>query len=104
MNDKLIMEREFRVDKIQCEGCEATIEKLLLHQDGVIKVRVLSGTVHVSYNPLLVRFDALPKVTEEAGFPRFFRFSEEHHQDYLWRQEEEKIISRFLGRPSGSWE
>lgn len=103
MNSEVVLERSFLVDKIQCEGCEANIEKHLLAQQGVLEAKVEPGTgkVCVRYNPLLIRFDVLPKIVDEAGFPRLFRFTEEHHQDYLWREKEEEVVSQALGRAPG---
>ncbi|MDQ6987838.1 MAG: heavy-metal-associated domain-containing protein [Mariprofundaceae bacterium] len=98
MEMNVLMERCFFVDKIQCQGCESTIEQHLTNCPGVSEVKVIagSGKVIVRYNPLRVRFEALPKIIEQAGFPRFFQFSEEHHQDYLWQQEEDVVIQKAL--------
>jgi len=91
-----LMERGFFVDKIQCEGCESTIEGHLMACPGVSEVKVISGTgkVIVRYDPLRVRFKTFPKIIEDAGFSRVFQFSEEHHQDYLWSQEEDVVIQK----------
>jgi len=93
-----LMERGFFVDKIQCEGCESTIEGHLMACPGVSEVKVISATgkVIVRYNPLRVRFKALPDIIAEAGFSRIFQFSEEHHQDYLWHQEEDVVIQKAM--------
>ncbi len=94
----VVMERSFFVDKIQCEGCESTIEQQLLACPGVSEAKVIPGTgkVIVRYNPLRVRFKTLPGIVDEAGFSRIFQFSEEHHQDYIWSQEEDVIIQKAM--------
>jgi len=95
MQENMKLEREFQVDNTQCEGCENNIENRLLAVAGVLaaKVDFETGKVWVQYDLARVRFDALPPVVKEAGFPRIFRFSEEHHRDYLWRQQEEDILN-----------
>jgi len=99
-----LMERSFFVDKIQCEGCESTIEQHLLACPGVSAAKVISGSgkVIVRYDPVRVRFAALPKIIGEAGFARIFQFSEEHHQDYIWSQEEDVVIQKSLDSENDS--
>ncbi len=91
----IVMERSFRVGKTQCEGCEVTIEKHLLAVQGVLdaKVDANTGKVRVRYDLTRVRFDELPAAVREAGFPRVFEFSDEHHQDFLWSQKEEAALN-----------
>jgi len=90
----MVMEGSFRVDKTQCEGCETTIEKRLLDIPWVLEAKAEAkiGKVWVRYDLTRVRFDALSPVVREAGFPRVFEFSDEHHQDFLWRQKEEAAL------------
>ncbi len=94
MKDAIVMERSFQVGKTQCEGCEATIEKRLLAVAGVLEAKADSktGKVRVRYDLAHVRFDTLPPIAEAAGFPRVFEFSDEHHQDFLWKQKEEAAL------------
>lgn len=100
LHDAIVMERSFMVDKTQCEGCEATIEKHLLAVPGVLEVKAddKTGKVWVRYDVTRVRFDTLPAIVEEAGFPRVFELSDEHHQDYLWEQKEEAALREAGGR------
>jgi len=100
MDDNTVMERSFRVDKTQCEGCEATIEKHLLAVPGVLEAKAedKTGKVWVRYDVTLVRFVTLPPIVMEAGFPRVFEFSDDHHQDYLWSQKEETLLRKAAGR------
>ncbi|MDQ6972224.1 MAG: heavy-metal-associated domain-containing protein, partial [Mariprofundaceae bacterium] len=60
------MERDFKVDNTQCEGCEATIVNQLMGMPGVLaaKADAETGMVWVQYDPAKVRFDALPSVVE----------------------------------------
>lgn len=100
MEDNMVMERSFQVDKTQCEGCKATIEKQLLAVPGVLEAKAddKTGKVWVCYDPTRVRFDALPPIVEAAGFPRIFEFSDEHHQDFLWSQKEEATMQKAIQR------
>jgi len=100
MDDNTVMERSFLVDKIQCEGCAATIEKHLLAVPGVLEAKAddKTGKVWICYDPARVRFNALPPIVETAGFPRIFEFSDEHHQDYLREQQEESVLREPTGR------
>jgi len=95
MEDNIVLERSFQVDKTQCEGCKATIEKQLLAVTGVLEVKAEDkiGKVWVRYDVTLVRFDTLPQIVRDAGFPRVFELSDEHHQDYLWEQKEESLLN-----------
>jgi len=104
MEDSMVMERSFQVDKTQCEGCKDTIEKHLLAVPGVLEVKAedKSGKVWVRYDVTLVRFDTLPQIVRAAGFPRVFEFSDEHHQDYLWEQKEESVLRDATGRGNTS--
>ena len=100
MDDNIVLERSFRVDKTQCEGCETTIEKHLLAVPGVLETKAddKTGKVWVRYDVTLVRFDTLPQIVRKAGFPRIFGFSDEHHQDFLWEQKEDAILREAAGR------
>jgi len=104
MEDHMVMERSFQVDKTQCEGCETTIEKQLLTVPGVLEAKAedKTGKVWVRYDVTLVRFDTLPQIVRAAGFPRVFEFSDEHHQDYLWEQKEESVLRDATGRGNTS--
>ncbi len=103
MEDNMVMERGFQVDKTQCEGCEATIEKQLLAVPGVLEAKAddKTGKVWVRYDPAQVRFDALPPIVEAVGFPRIFEFSDEHHQDFLWGQKEEVVVRKAMQQKKG---
>ncbi len=98
MNDNLIMEHVFKVSNTQCGGCEDTIVSRLRDVSGVLaaKADIETGEVWVQYDLSRVRFEALPPVVAAAGFPRVFKFSDEHHQDYLWRQKEEALLNEAL--------
>lgn len=95
MKNNMVMERDFKVDETQCEGCESNIEKRLLAAPGVLaaKVEAETGKVWIQYDVSKVRFDALPPIVEEAGFRRIFKLSEERHQDYIWREKEEELLN-----------
>lgn len=103
MEDNMVMERSFQVDKTQCEGCEATIKQRLLAVLGVLEAKAddKTGKVWVCYDPTRVRFDTLPIIVEAAGFPRVFEFSEEHHQDFLWSQKEEAAVQKAMQQEKG---
>lgn len=100
MENNIVMERSFQVDNTQCEGCAATIEKQLLAVPGVLEVKAedKTGKVWVRYDVTLVRFGTLPQIVRDAGFPRVFELSDEHHQDYLWEQKEEAVLREAAGR------
>lgn len=60
----------FRIDGMHCDGCAATLERLLRQAHGVraASVSYETGLARLVINPKLVTPDALAALVAEAGF------------------------------------
>ncbi len=67
---EVIKNRKFHVDGMTCEGCEATITQSLLRIPGIKNVTAdhSKGAVHVKYDLLRVRLEAIEKVITGLGY------------------------------------
>ena len=65
------MERVFRVPKIKCEGCAATITTAFTGLTGVTATRVAIAEreVRVDFDPARIDEAGVRRVLADAGFP-----------------------------------
>ena len=65
----------FKVENIVCRGCSVAVQKALEATAGVTQVKVTQqGTATVTYDPALIKAEALAQVIAQARHPHGLTF------------------------------